>query len=128
MVRAIFRGFRVPVDERDISMDSSLRKELEARLGGKGPARLPQVFVGGRHVGGAEEIREMNEGGELAGILDGIPAAEGRRECGRCGEARFVLCPNCDGSRKLFGEDGGLRRCPKCNENGLIRCPFCCCL
>ncbi|CAK9319593.1 unnamed protein product [Citrullus colocynthis] len=126
LVRAIFRGFRVLVDERDISMDSFFRKDLQAKLGGTARVSLPQVFIGGTHVGGAEEIRQMNEGGELAGMLEGFPAAEVRTVCGRCGDARFVPCSNCNGSRKLFGEDGGLRRCPKCNENGLIRCPSCC--
>ncbi|KGN54518.1 uncharacterized protein At3g28850 [Cucumis sativus] len=128
-VRTIFRGFRVLVDERDISMDSLFRKEMQEKLGGgTASASLPQVFMGGKHIGGAEEIRQMNESGELAGMLKGFPAAEVRSVCGRCGDARFVPCVNCNGSRKLFGEDGGLRRCPKCNENGLIRCPFCCCL
>ncbi|XP_022925164.1 uncharacterized protein At5g39865-like [Cucurbita moschata] len=127
LVRTIFRGFRVLVDERDISMDSFFKKELQTKLGGVAPTSLPQVFIGGKHVGGAEEIRQMNEGGELAGMLEGFPAAGMRSMCERCGDARFVPCPNCNGSRKLFGQDGGLRRCSKCNENGLIRCPFCCC-
>ncbi|PKI32595.1 uncharacterized protein At3g28850-like [Punica granatum] len=125
-VRMILRSFRVPVDERDISMDSSYRKELEAALGGKA-LTLPQVFIRGKHIGGAEEIKQLNEAGELAKLLEGLPVRDPGFVCETCGEARFIPCPSCDGSRKVFDEDEDqLRRCLDCNENGLIRCPGCC--
>lgn len=125
-VRTILRSFRVPVDERDISMDSSFRKELETALGGKA-LTLPQLFIRGKHVGGAEEINQLNEAGELAKLLDGFPILEPGFVCETCGEARFIPCSSCDGSRKVFDEDEDrLRRCLDCNENGLIRCPSCC--
>ncbi|XVF07121.1 hypothetical protein REPUB_Repub06bG0111200 [Reevesia pubescens] len=125
-VRMIFRGFRAPVDERDISMDSMYRNELQSILGGK-VICLPQVFIRGKHVGGVEEIKQLNESGELGKLLEGFPVRDPRIVCDGCGDARFVPCHNCNGSRKVFEEDEGrLRRCPDCNENGLIRCPGCC--
>ncbi|XP_027352469.1 uncharacterized protein At5g39865 [Abrus precatorius] len=125
-VKMILRGFRVAVDERDISMDSSYRKELQDALGGK-VVTLPQVFIKGKHVGNAEEMKQLNESGELAKLLEGFPTQDPGFVCENCGDARFVPCPNCNGSRKVFEEEGGgLRRCPDCNENGLIRCPGCC--
>ncbi|EEF33225.1 electron transporter, putative [Ricinus communis] len=125
-VRMIFRGFRVPVDEKDISMDSSYRKELQSMLKGKAMC-LPQVFIRGEHIGGVEEIRQLNEAGELAKLLEGFPVRDPRLVCENCGDARFVPCPNCNGSRKVFDvEQEKLRRCLDCNENGLIRCPGCC--
>lgn len=125
-VRMIFRGFRVCIDERDISMDSSYRKELQSALGGK-VGGLPQVFIRGKYIGGAEEIKQLHEAGELAKLLEGIPMNKFALVCGSCGDARFVPCPNCNGSRKIFQEEEGkLRRCPNCNENGLIRCLSCC--
>ncbi|KAG6690938.1 hypothetical protein I3842_10G038300 [Carya illinoinensis] len=125
-VRMIFRGFRVPVDERDISMDSEYRKELQRVLGGKAVS-LPQVFIRGNHVGGAEEVKQLNEVGELAKLLEGFPILDPGYVCKGCGDARFVPCPNCSGSRKVFEEEEGeSRRCPDCNENGLLRCPGCC--
>lgn len=126
-VRMIFRGFRVPVDERDISMDSEYRKELQRALGGKAMS-LPQVFIRGKYVGGAEEVKQLNEVGELGNLLEGFPMKDPGFVCDGCGDARFVPCPSCNGSRKVFEEEEGeLRRCLDCNENGLIRCPGCCC-
>ncbi|XP_042491914.1 uncharacterized protein At3g28850-like [Macadamia integrifolia] len=124
-VRNIFRGFRVLVDERDISMDSAYRRELQNVLGEKSVS-LPKVFIRGRYIGGAEEIKQLLEIGELAKLLEGFPVRDPRFVCESCGDARFVPCSNCNGSRKVFDEDEGqLRRCPECNENGLIRCPSC---
>ncbi|XP_019162062.1 PREDICTED: uncharacterized protein At5g39865-like [Ipomoea nil] len=125
-VRMILGGLRVCVDERDISMDSSYRKELQSVLGGKAVS-LPQVFIGGRHIGGVNEIKQLNEAGELPRLLKGFPVKKDGFFCGSCGDARFVPCPSCNGSRKVFKNgERMLRRCVDCNENGLIRCPCCC--
>ncbi|KAE8666563.1 putative ADP-ribosylation factor GTPase-activating protein AGD11-like [Hibiscus syriacus] len=125
-VRMIFRGFRIWVDERDISMDSAYRKELQSVLRKNNPS-LPQVFIKGKYVGGAEVIKSMFEVGELAKILDDLPRIQPGLVCDCCGDVRFVPCGNCSGSRKVFDEDeGSLKSCLECNENGLIRCPGCC--
>ena len=125
-VRMIFRGFRVWVDERDISMDAAYKNELQSVLKEKNVS-LPQVFIKGKYVGGADVIKSMFEVGELAKILDGFPRRQPGFVCEGCGDARFMPCGNCSGSRKVFDEDEGLlKRCLECNENGLIRCPDCC--
>ncbi|KAK4412880.1 hypothetical protein Salat_2935200 [Sesamum alatum] len=125
-VRVIFRGFRVCIDERDISMDRSYRTELQDALKGKAVS-LPQVFIKGKYIGGAEEIKQLNETGELAKLLEGFPLKDLGFVCESCGDARFVPCPSCNGSRKVYEEEEGkLRRCPDCNENGLVRCSGCC--
>ncbi|CAL5008179.1 unnamed protein product [Urochloa decumbens] len=155
-VRAILRCYGVRLDERDVSMHAAFKSELRALLllaadagGGGGfeagtPAPLPRVFVVGgggrrRDLGGAEEVRALHEAGELAGALtgcDAAPAAGRPGHAGACaacgGDARFVPCGACHGSRKVFVDDercrfaGFFRQCPDCNENGLIRCPVCC--
>jgi glutaredoxin domain-containing cysteine-rich protein 1 len=125
-VRMIFRGFRVWVDERDVSMDSAYRRELQSVLGEKN-VTLPQVFVRGKYLGGAEMIKQLFEIGEMGKILQGFPVREPGFVCDSCGDVRFVPCTNCDGSRKLFDEEEDrVKRCLECNENGLIRCPDCC--
>ncbi|XP_073052240.1 uncharacterized protein At5g39865-like [Primulina eburnea] len=124
-VRVILRSFRVCVDERDISMDQSYRKELQGALNGKTPS-LPQVFIKGKHIGGVEEIKLLNETGKLANLLEGFPLMDLGFVCKNCGDARFLPCPNCNGSRKVYEEEGKLRKCPDCNENGLVRCSGCC--
>ncbi|XP_059298669.1 uncharacterized protein At5g39865-like [Lycium ferocissimum] len=124
--RMILKSFRVKIDERDISMDSAYKKELQSVLGEKN-VTLPQVFVKGKYIGGAEVIKQLNEVGELSKLLRGLPLRPIGYTCEGCGDMRFLPCSNCDGSRKYFDEDEEqLKRCPECNENGLVRCPLCC--
>ncbi|KAF8772594.1 hypothetical protein HU200_005554 [Digitaria exilis] len=142
---AVLRGYGARVDERDLSMHAGFKDELRAALACGGDGRvppLPQVFVDGRHLGGAEEVRRLHEAGELAAALEGCDAVvakgcagEVQYACGGCGGMRFVPCDACSGSCKVFVEDdveggagsgaGAFRRCPECNENGLVRCPVC---
>ncbi len=58
------RGVRY--SEVGVEDHPGLREELLAKSGRR---TLPQVFVGGRFVGGAEEIAAMDKGGELLQIL-----------------------------------------------------------
>ncbi|KAK4406371.1 hypothetical protein Sango_0643600 [Sesamum angolense] len=124
-VRMIFRGFRVNLDERDISMDVAYKKELQKVLG-ENNVSLPQVFVKGKYIGGADLIKQLLEVGELGRLVKGLPLRP-PKPCEACDDMRFVPCMKCDGSRKVFDEDEEVpKRCPECNENGLVRCPLCC--
>nr|XP_016441658.1 PREDICTED: uncharacterized protein At5g39865-like [Nicotiana tabacum] len=106
---------------------SAYRKELQSVMGEKNNVTLPQVFIKGKYIGGAEVIKQLNEIGELPKLLRGIPLRPIGYICEGCGDVRFLPCSNCDGSRKFFDEDEGqVRRCQLCNENGLVRCSLCC--
>lgn len=124
-VKMILQGFRVWVDERDISMHSAFRQELQDIL--EKAATVPRLFIRGKYIGGVEEIQQLHEVGELAKYLEGFPVNTSFEPCDACFDVRFISCPDCYGSRKIFREDGLMAtRCLNCNENGVIRCPLCC--
>ncbi|XP_078179121.1 uncharacterized protein At5g39865-like [Carex rostrata] len=125
--RSILRSLRISFDERDVSLDHQFLDELNSLLRHcHGKIFLPQLFIGGRHIGGAEEIRRLHETGELKRLVDGAPMGP-LAACQACGGERFVLCGLCNGSRKQYSEKGGgFQVCNDCNENGLRRCPDCC--
>ncbi|KAL0855996.1 hypothetical protein Bca101_061149 [Brassica carinata] len=153
-VRIILKSLGIRVDERDVSMHSGFKDELKELLGDKlnngVGITLPRVFLGTKYLGGAEEIRKLNEDAKLEKLLQGCKRVEENRdgnglECEACGDVRFVPCETCSGSCKVYYEDEdgeeeeddddksvkeereyGFQTCPDCNENGLIRCPLCC--
>ncbi|XP_038707165.1 uncharacterized protein At5g39865-like [Tripterygium wilfordii] len=124
IVRSILRGFRIPIDERDLSMDATYIDELQGILGSRA-VKLPSVFIGGIYVGGAEDIKELHETGELKQMIRELPHVDPSM-CDACGGLTFVLCDQCNGSHKIYYEDVcGFLPCTACNRNGLIRCPSC---
>jgi len=56
-----------PVTAVDILPDPSIRQELSQLSGWP---TIPQVFVGGELVGGADIMQELAENGELQGLLE----------------------------------------------------------
>ncbi|XP_020209701.1 uncharacterized protein LOC109794668, partial [Cajanus cajan] len=122
-VRSILRGLRVAVDERDVSIDDRFRDELHGILGRRSVA-LPRVFIGGVYIGGADEVRQLHESGELQRLIERLPRSN-QIGCDCCGGFRFLMCDECNGSHKVFTEKTGFRSCSSCNANGLIRCPAC---
>lgn len=122
-VRSILRGYRVSIDERDVSMDNRFLDEIHGILGRKN-VTLPRVFVGGKYIGGADDVKQLNETGDLRRLIERLPRTD-PNACNLCGGLRFVVCDECSGSHKVYMEKTGFRSCTSCNVNGLIRCPSC---
>ena len=57
----------VSYTERDASFSNELRKEMIQRA--KGKATFPQIFIGNRHVGGCDELHELERRGKLDDLL-----------------------------------------------------------
>lgn len=55
--------------EIDVAMDAARRKEMIARSGGR--TSVPQIFIDGRHIGGSDELHQLERTGELARLLEG---------------------------------------------------------
>ncbi|ESQ42524.1 hypothetical protein EUTSA_v10016090mg [Eutrema salsugineum] len=126
-VTTILRSFPVRIDERDLSMDASFASELQRIFQDQSQTKtpkLPRVFIGGRYVGGAEEVKQLHEIGELKVLVKELPRIE-RGVCEICGGHRFVPCDVCHGSHKVYTEKLGFRTCSACNENGIVRCSSC---
>jgi glutaredoxin 3 len=64
--RALFERKGIAFREIDIETDAELRAEMLTRSGRRS---VPQIFVGERHVGGFEELYDLERSGELDSIL-----------------------------------------------------------
>lgn len=125
-IRFLLDSFKIVYEERDISMDLQYREELWKVLDRK--VVPPRLFIRGRHIGGADEVVGLHEQGLLKKLLQGIPLIQSNHPCSGCAGVRFVLCLNCNGSRKIILEGRSSKsavRCLDCNENGLVKCPVC---
>ncbi|KAJ6743157.1 hypothetical protein OIU85_017157 [Salix viminalis] len=125
-IRFLLESLKVTFCERDVSLHLEFREELWRILGGR--VIPPRLFIRGRYIGGADEVISLHEQGRLKKLLAGIPLNLSDSPCNGCGNKRFVVCSNCNGSCKVFEEDQNDEKCiicPECNENGLAKCPIC---
>lgn len=56
-------------EEIDISMDSGLRRTMIDRADGQ--STVPQIFIGGRHIGGSDALAALDSKGGLDPLLQG---------------------------------------------------------
>ncbi len=57
----------VSYSEIDVSMQPRKRAEMMARA--NGGRSVPQIFIGGRHIGGCDELYELERSGRLNDLL-----------------------------------------------------------
>ena len=64
--RALLKAKGVEWQEIDIEADSAKRAEMMARSGRRS---VPQIFIGEHHVGGSEELKDLDRAGGLDPLL-----------------------------------------------------------
>lgn len=57
----------VSYSEIDVGSQPHRRVEMMQRAGGG--RTVPQIFIGGRHIGGCDELYELERSGKLSAIL-----------------------------------------------------------
>lgn len=57
----------VSYSEIDVGAEPHRRSEMVARS--SGGRTVPQIFIGGRHVGGCDELYELERSGKLNALL-----------------------------------------------------------
>ena len=53
--------------EIDVGRDPGLRVKMTERAGGR--RTVPQIFIGGKHVGGCDELHDLDDEGRLDALL-----------------------------------------------------------
>lgn len=66
---ALLKEKGVEMNEIDAGMDPKLREEMIQRS--KGGRTFPQIFVGETHIGGCDEMMELDRNGKLDPMLAG---------------------------------------------------------
>ncbi len=66
--KRLFSRNNLKYQEIDISMKDGLRDEMIKKANGK--RTIPQIFFDDRHVGGYQELRELEKKGELLNLVN----------------------------------------------------------
>jgi glutaredoxin 3 len=64
--RSLLSGKGVAFEEIDIDAVTGAREEMVAR---SGRDTVPQIFIGGQHVGGSDELQTLDAAGRLDSML-----------------------------------------------------------
>lgn len=70
--KALLRDKGVRFDEIDIGAQPERRAEMIQRASGR--RTVPQIFIGGAHVGGCDDLHALDRAGKLDGLLRGRAA------------------------------------------------------
>ena len=69
MAKQLLARKNVTYTEIDVSGDAALRQAMIERA--PGSTTVPQIFIGGTHVGGCDDLYELNDAGKLDKLLAG---------------------------------------------------------
>lgn len=65
--KALLTAKGATFNEIDVVMSPGRRREMRERAGGRNT--VPQIFIDGRHIGGSEELADLDRRGELDPLL-----------------------------------------------------------
>ncbi len=65
--KALLRKKSAAFSEIDVSRDHSLRSAMTARAGGV--RSVPQIFIGGTHIGGCDDLHALDAARKLDALL-----------------------------------------------------------
>lgn len=65
--KALLKRKGLEFQEIDVSRDPGLRQRMTELAHGR--RTVPQIFIGGKHVGGSDDIHELERRGELDRML-----------------------------------------------------------
>ena len=65
---ALLRDKGVEFTEIEAAFDPEKKKEMVQRAGGR--MTFPQIFIGERHIGGCDDMYDLEDSGELDRLLE----------------------------------------------------------
>ncbi len=65
--KALMKQKNMTYKEIIVDMRPSVRAEMRAKAGGNNS--VPQIFIGGRHIGGCDDLYALESDGNLDGLL-----------------------------------------------------------
>lgn len=65
--KRLLRNKGAEFTETDVSVDPTLRAAMMERAGGR--RTVPQIFIGGVHVGGCDDLYGLDDAGKLDPLL-----------------------------------------------------------
>ena len=65
--KRLLRNKGAEFTETDVSVDPALRAAMMERAGGR--RTVPQIFIGGVHVGGCDDLYGLDDAGKLDPLL-----------------------------------------------------------
>jgi len=65
--KRLLNGKGAGFTEYDVDQDPALRGEMTRRSGGR--RTVPQIFIGGAHIGGSDELAALERAGRLDSML-----------------------------------------------------------
>jgi glutaredoxin 3 len=68
MAKALLTRKGVPFEEVDVSWDDARRAEMTAKAGGR--TSVPQIWIGDLHVGGCDDLYELEHDRKLDALLE----------------------------------------------------------